>query len=65
MRHARALLAATAVYAQILYRQDRFGQRKPKRDADIVAAASDPTRDISAIEHVPFVMTGGMVHKQP
>lgn len=28
----------------------------PGLDADIIAVAGDPTKDISAIEHVPFVM---------
>ncbi len=65
MRPAQALLAATAVDAQILRRQDRFGQLKPGLDADIIAVEGDPTRDIRAIEHVAFVMKGGVVYKQP
>jgi len=65
MTPAQALLAATAVDAQILRQQDRFGQLKPGLDADIIAVQGDPTTDISAIEHVPFVMKGGVVYKQP
>src|SRR5579883_2646212 len=65
MRPAQALLAATAVDVKILRQQDRFGQLRPGLDADIIAVQGDPTRDISAIEHVPFVMKGGVIYKQP
>jgi imidazolonepropionase-like amidohydrolase len=65
MRPAQALLAATAVDAKILRQQDKFGQLKPGLDADIIAVQGDPTKDISAIEHVPFVMKGGVIYKQP
>lgn len=65
MRPAQALLAATAVDARILRQQDRFGQLKRGLDADIIAVRGDPTRDIAAIEYVPFVMKGGIVYKQP
>jgi imidazolonepropionase-like amidohydrolase len=65
MSPARALLAATAVDATILRQQDHFGQLKTGLDADIIAVAGDPTADISAIEHVPFVMKGGVIYKRP
>ena len=65
MSPARALLAATAVDATILRQQTHFGQLKPGLDADIIAVTGDPTTDISAIEHVPFVMKGGVIYKRP
>jgi imidazolonepropionase-like amidohydrolase len=64
MSPARALLAATAVDAEILRQQDRFGQLKAGLDADIIAVQGDPTTDISSIEHVPFVMKGGVIYKR-
>ncbi len=65
MRPAQALLAATAVDARILRQQDKFGQLRAGLDADVIAVQGDPTKDIAAIEHVLFVMKGGVVYKQP
>jgi len=63
MSPARALLAATAVDAKILRQQDDFGQLRQGLDADIIAVRGDPTRDISAIEHVQLVMKGGVIYR--
>jgi imidazolonepropionase-like amidohydrolase len=63
MSPARTLLAATAVDAKILRQQDSFGQLRPGLDADVIAVPGDPTRDISAIEHVRFVMKGGVIYR--
>ena len=63
MSPARALLAATAVDAKILRQQDQFGQLRDGLDADVIAVRGDPTQDVSAIEHVQFVMKGGVVYR--
>jgi imidazolonepropionase-like amidohydrolase len=65
MTPTQALLAATAVDAKILRHANDFGQLRQGLYADIIAVEGDPTKDISAIEHVPFVMKGGVIYKQP
>lgn len=63
MSAPRALLAATAVDARILGLEDRIGRIRPGMQADLVAVRGDPTRDISALEHVRFVMKGGRIYR--
>jgi len=39
------------------------GEVKPGLLADLVAMPADPTKDVSAVEQVDFVMKGGEVVK--
>jgi imidazolonepropionase-like amidohydrolase len=51
-----------------LRRHGRCWQPRPstrRSCASIIAVQGDPTVDISAIEHVPFVMKDGVIYKQP
>ena len=57
-----ALKAATSVAGTVLHME--IGQVKPGMLADLIAVDGDPTKDISAIRHVNFVMKGGTVYKQ-
>ncbi|MFV4657323.1 hypothetical protein ACNJU0_20980, partial [Mycobacterium tuberculosis] len=40
-----------------------IGSVQPGRYADLVAVAGDPLKDVSTLEHVGFVMKGGVVYK--
>src|SRR5579871_5656821 len=56
-----ALKAATSVAGNVLHME--IGQVKPGMFADLIAVDGDPTKDISAIRHVSFVMKAGTVYK--
>jgi imidazolonepropionase-like amidohydrolase len=62
MSPAQVLISATSRNAHIFHLGDR-GEVKPGLLADLVAIDGDPTRDVSAVEHVRFVMKGGQVVK--
>ncbi len=50
--------------AKLLGWADQIGQLKPGYFADIVAVPGDPTKDISAVTRVSFVMKGGVVYRK-
>jgi len=60
MSPAQVLISATSRNAHIFHLSDR-GEVKPGLLADLVAVDGDPTRDVSAVEHVRLVMKGGQV----
>jgi imidazolonepropionase-like amidohydrolase len=64
MPAAQVMIAATSGNARILHLADR-GEVKPGLLADLVAVPGDPTRDVSAVEHVNFVMKGGQIVRGP
>jgi len=51
--------------ARLLGWDGQIGQLKPGYFADIVAVPGNPLEDITAVEHVSFVMKGGAVVRQP
>ena len=51
--------------ARLLGWQGLIGELKPGYFADIVAVEGDPLRDLTALEHVGFVMKGGVVYRRP
>jgi imidazolonepropionase-like amidohydrolase len=62
MTPMQAIQSATKVAAALLD-QPKLGVIEPGMLADIVAVAKDPLTDIGELEHVQFVMKGGVVYK--
>ncbi len=58
-----AIQTATINAADLLGWKDRVGTLEPGKWADIVAVDGDPTKDVTILEHVKFVMKGGVVYK--
>jgi imidazolonepropionase-like amidohydrolase len=62
MAAADALRSATSVGARVLHLENQIGRVAPGLLADVIAVEGDPTRDISALRRVKFVMKGGRVY---
>jgi imidazolonepropionase-like amidohydrolase len=58
-----AITTATSATAAALGLGDHLGAIAPGFDADIIAVAGDPARDIEAMRHVVFVMRAGTVYQ--
>jgi imidazolonepropionase-like amidohydrolase len=60
-----AIRAATLYGATVMGWEDRLGTLDAGKLADIVAVAGDPSKDISAMSRVGFVMKDGTIYKRP
>ncbi|SPE27462.1 Amidohydrolase domain protein (fragment) [Candidatus Sulfopaludibacter sp. SbA3] len=54
------LRAATLVGEELMGMQKSIGSLEPGKFADLIAVEGDPLQDISALQHVTFVMKGGV-----
>lgn len=63
MTPLEAVQAATVVAAEHLRISDQAGTIAPGRPADIVAVEGDPLTDVTTLEHMAFVMKGGVVYR--
>jgi imidazolonepropionase-like amidohydrolase len=59
-----AIQAATTNGADHLQLSKEVGSLAPGKQADIVAVAGDPLNDVTILQHVVFVMKGGVIFKQ-
>src|SRR5258707_11780725 len=62
MAPMQAIQSGTSVAAALLGQEQNLGAVAPGLYADLVAVAGDPLRDITELQHVKFVMKGGMVY---
>ena len=58
-----AIQTATINAADLLGWSKQIGSIEPGKWADMVAVDGDPTKDVTTLEHVKFVMKGGTVYK--
>lgn len=59
-----AIVAATGSAADLIGDTKDIGSVQSGRYADIVAVDGDPLKDVTVLEHVAFVMKGGVIYKQ-
>ncbi len=63
MSPMEAIQTGTSRAAEVLGWSEKVGTIEPGKWADIVAVSGDPLKDIKELQHVKFVMKGGVVYK--
>jgi len=62
MTPMQAIQSGTSVAAALLGQEQNIGALAPGLYADLIAVTGDPTRDITELQRVKFVMKGGVVY---
>jgi imidazolonepropionase-like amidohydrolase len=62
MTPSDAIVSATLTAAQLIGVEKEVGDLAPGYDADLIAVEGKPEQDIRELEHVRFVMKGGVVY---
>ena len=65
MSELAAIRSATLDAATLLGEESRLGTIEAGKASDIVAVPGDPTKDITAMTRVAFVMKNGVIYKNP
>ncbi len=63
MSAMQAIFAATRNAADLIGAADRIGSVQAGRYADLVAVVGDPLADPATLQHVQFVMKGGVIYR--
>ncbi len=58
-----AIRAATTNAAELMGWEDKVGALEPAHYADVIAVEADPLTDVTQLQHVQWVMKGGVVVK--
>jgi imidazolonepropionase-like amidohydrolase len=64
MTPMRAMQTATIHASKLLGWDDRVGAIEPGKYADLIAVDGDPTKDVTELERVKWVMKGGVIVKR-
>lgn len=65
MTPASAIHAATVNAAELLGLSDQIGTLEPGKQADLIAVAGDPLKDVAALRQLRLVMKAGRVYAGP
>ena len=63
MTPIQAIQTATVNDADLLGWSDKVGSLESNKWADVIAVDGDPTKDVTVLQHVKFVMKSGVVYK--
>ena len=59
----QAIQTATVQAADLLGQSEKLGAATPGKFADLIAVSADPLKDVTVLEHIVFVLKGGVVYK--